>query len=150
MTLLMPMQFRIKLLLLALALSPSFAVTATAADYAGAISAYRRAHGLPAVSSDSRLGAVALKQALAMAASGTVSHSAGGNFAARVAPLRKSRAAENIGAGYLSFAEMLKQWQESRGHRANLLMAGARRVGVASVDNPKSPYRKFWAMVITD
>jgi uncharacterized protein YkwD len=150
MTLLMPMQFRIKLLLLALALSPSFAVTATAADYAGAISAYRRAHGLPAVSSDSRLGAVALKQALAMAASGTVSHSAGGNFAARVAPLRKSRAAENIGAGYLSFAEMLKQWQESSGHRANLLMAGARRVGVASVDNPKSPYRKFWAMVITD
>jgi uncharacterized protein YkwD len=150
MTLLMPAQFRIKLLLLALALSPSFAVTATAADYAGAISAYRRAHGLPAVSSDSRLGAVALKQALAMAASGTVSHSAGGNFAARVAPLRKSRAAENIGAGYLSFAEMLKQWQESSGHRANLLMAGARRVGVASVDNPKSPYRKFWAMVITD
>jgi uncharacterized protein YkwD len=150
MTLLMPMQFRIKLLLLALALSPSFAVTATAADYAGAISAYRRTHGLPAVSSDSRLGAVALKQALAMAASGTVSHSAGGNFAARVAPLRKSRAVENIGAGYLSFAEMLKQWQESSGHRANLLMAGARRVGVASVDNPKSPYRKFWAMVITD
>jgi uncharacterized protein YkwD len=150
MTLLMPMKFRIKLLLLALALSPSFAVTATAADYAGAISAYRRAHGLPAVSSDSRLGAVALKQALAMAASGTVSHSAGGNFAARVAPLRKSRAAENIGAGYLSFAEMLKQRQESSGHRANLLMAGARRVGVASVDNPKSPYRKFWAMVITD
>ena len=150
MTLLMPMQFRIKLLLLALALSPSFAVTATAADYAGAISAYRRAHGLPAVSSDSRLGAVALKQALAMAVSGTVSHSTGGNFAARVAPLRKSRAAENIGAGYLSFAEMLKQWQESSGHRANLLMAGARRVGVASVDNPKSPYRKFWAMVITD
>jgi uncharacterized protein YkwD len=64
--------------------------------------------------------------------------------------LRKSRAAENIGAGFLSFAEMLKQWQDSRGHRENLLMAGAKRVGVAAVDNPKSPYRKFWAMVITD
>jgi len=25
-----------------------------------------------------------------------------------------------------------------------------RRVGVAYVDNQKSPYRKFWAMVITD
>jgi len=25
-----------------------------------------------------------------------------------------------------------------------------RRVGVAFVDNPKSPYRKFWAMLITD
>jgi uncharacterized protein YkwD len=139
-----------KLFPLALAFSLSFIVTAAAADYAGAISAYRRAHGLPAVKSDARLAAVALSQARAMAASGSVSHSAGGNFATRVAGLRKSRAAENIGAGYLTFAEMLKQWEDSRGHRENLLMAGARRVGVASVDNPKSPYRKFWAMVITD
>ena len=150
MTPVMPTQFRIKLFLLALCFSLTFAVTATAADYAGAISAYRRAHKLPAVKLDSRLSAIALKQARAMAATGTVSHSAGGNFAARVASLRKSRAAENIGAGYLSFSEMLKQWEESSGHRGNLLMAGARRVGVASVGNPKSPYRKFWAMVITD
>lgn len=142
--------FSLKLFLLALAFSLSFAVTATADDYAGAISAYRRAHGLPAVKSDSRLGEVALKQARAMASTGTVSHSAGGNFSTRVAPLRKSRAAENIGAGFLSFSEMLKQWEDSTGHRQNLLMAGVRRVGVASVDNPKSPYRKFWAMVITD
>jgi uncharacterized protein YkwD len=137
-------------ILLALAFSLGFVVTAAAADYAGAVSAYRRAHGLPAVKSDGRLAAVALKQARAMAASGSVSHNAAGNFAMRVAPLRKSRAAENIGAGFLSFAEMLKQWEDSTGHRENLLMAGARRIGVASVDNPKSPYRKFWAMVITD
>jgi uncharacterized protein YkwD len=150
MMLIMPTQFRTKLFLLALCFSPTFAVTATAADYAGVISAYRRAHGLSAVRSDSRLGAVALKQARAMAATGTVSHSAGGYFAGRVASLRKSRAAENIGAGFLSFSEMLKQWENSAGHRENLLMAGARRVGVASVDNPKSPYRKFWAMVITN
>jgi uncharacterized protein YkwD len=139
-----------RLLVLALLFSLSFAATANADDYAGAISAYRRAHGLPAVRSDSRLSVVALKQARAMASSGTVSHSAGGNFATRVAPLRKSRAAENIGAGFLSFSEMLKQWEDSTGHRENLLMAGARRVGVASVSNPNSPYRKFWAMVITD
>jgi len=139
-----------RLLLLALSFSLSFAVTAAAADYASAISAYRRAHGLSAVRLDSRLSAVALKQARTMAANGTVSHSAGGNFVMRVASLRKSRAAENIGAGYLSFSEMLKQWQASTGHRENLLMTGARRVGVASVGNPKSPYRKFWAMVITD
>jgi len=146
----MPMQSRSKLYLLALSLSLIFAVPALAADYASEISAYRRAHGLSAVKPDSRLSAVALKQARAMASSGTVSHSAGGNFATRVADLRKSRAAENIGAGFLSFSEMLKQWEDSTGHRENLLMAGARRVGVASVDNPKSPYRKFWAMVITD
>jgi uncharacterized protein YkwD len=149
-TLFMSMQSRIKLYLLALSFGLTFVIPALAADYASEISAYRRAHGLSAVKPDSRLSAVALKQARAMASSGTVSHSAGGNFSTRVADLRKSRAAENIGAGFLSFSEMLKQWEDSTGHRANLLMAGARRVGVASVDNPKSPYRKFWAMVITD
>jgi uncharacterized protein YkwD len=146
----MPAQSRIRLFLAALLFSTSFAVPAAAADYASEISAYRRAHGLPAVKLDSRLTGVALKQARAMAATGNVSHSVGGSFPSRVAALRKSRAAENIGAGFLTFAEMLKQWEDSTGHRENLLMAGARKVGVASVDNPKSPYRKFWAMVITD
>ncbi|WP_456637781.1 CAP domain-containing protein [Bradyrhizobium sp. USDA 10063] len=135
---------------LALCLCLGAAVGAEAADYAGAISAYRRTHGLAAVKLDAKLSAMALRQAQAMAATGAVSHSAGGSFFTRVRPLRKSRAAENIGAGYLTFAEMLKQWEQSAGHRENLLMQGARRVGVAAVDNPKSPYRKFWAMVITD
>jgi uncharacterized protein YkwD len=139
-----------RLFLLVLTFGLSLAAPAGADDYAGAISAYRRAHGLSAVKPDSRLAAVALKQARAMAATGAISHSAGGSFAGRVASLRKSAAAENIGAGYLSFTEMLKEWEASTGHRANLLMAGARRVGVASVANPKSPYRKFWALVITD
>ncbi len=140
----------LKLFFATLCLGLSFIVPAMAGDYAGEISAYRRAHGLPAVKLDSRLNAVALVQARAMAASGNVSHSVGGSFSTRVAALRKSRAAENIGAGFLSFTEMLKQWEDSAGHRENLLMPGAKRIGVASVDNPKSPYRKFWAMVITD
>jgi uncharacterized protein YkwD len=146
----MPSACSIGRLLAALYVTLSFAVPAMAADYAAEISAYRRAHGLAAVKSDSRLNAVALQQARAMAASGTVSHSVAGIFPTRVAGLRKSIAAENIGAGFLSFAEMLKQWEDSAGHRENLLIVGARKVGIASVDNPKSPYRKFWAMVITD
>jgi uncharacterized protein YkwD len=125
-------------------------VPALASDYAGQISAYRRAHGLSSVRMDSRLSAVALRQARAMAATGTISHSAGGSFSSRVAPLRKSRAAENIAAGFLSFSETLKQWENSAGHRENLLMPGAKKVGVASVANARSPYRMFWAMVITD
>jgi uncharacterized protein YkwD len=100
----MPTQSRMGLLVLALSVGLCIAASAHADDYAGAISAYRRAHGLPAVRSYSHLGAVALKQAQA----------------------------------------------DSAGHRENLLMTGARRVGVASVRNPNSPYRKFWAMVITD
>jgi uncharacterized protein YkwD len=137
-------------LLLALAFGLSFAIPARASDYASEISAYRRAHGLSAVRLDSRLNEVALRQARAMASSGTVSHSAGGSFSTRVAGLRKTVAGENIGAGFRSFTEMLKQWEDSAGHRENLLMTRARKVGVASVDNPKSPYGRFWAMVITD
>jgi uncharacterized protein YkwD len=140
------MKMRIAVVGLLLGLS----MPACAGDYASQISAYRRAHGLSAVRADSKLDAAALRQAQAMAASGTISHSAAGSFSSRVAGLRKSRAAENIAAGFLSFAETLKQWQNSAGHRANLLMPGAKKVGVASVANAQSPYRMFWAMVITD
>jgi uncharacterized protein YkwD len=141
---------RIKSWLAAVCLVLGFSIPALAGDYAAEISAYRRAHGLSAVRADGRLSAVARKQAQAMASSGSISHSAAGSFSSRVAPLRKSRAAENIAAGFLSFAETLKQWKESAEHRANLLMPGAKKVGVASVANAKSPYRMFWAMVIAD
>ncbi|MET0879850.1 MAG: CAP domain-containing protein [Tardiphaga sp.] len=123
---------------------------AMASDYASQISAFRRANGLSAVTLDSKLNEVALVQAQAMSSSGKVSHEVAGPFPARVAKLRKSKAAENIAAGFLTFPETLKQWEDSAGHRANLLMTGARKVGVASVANAKSPYRMFWAMVISD
>jgi uncharacterized protein YkwD len=147
---LMRTRFSVRLLLLTCSLGLGLSTAARASDYASAISAYRHAHGLPKVRLDSRLSAVALKQAQAMAVTGSISHSAAGSFEFRVASLRKSRAAENIGAGYISFSEMLRQWEDSAGHRQNLLMSGARSVGVASVANARSPYRKFWAMVITD
>jgi len=139
-----------KMWVAAVGLALVLSVPAVASDYASQISAYRRAHGLSAVRADGKLSAVALRQAQAMASSGTISHTAAGSFSSRVAPLRKSRAAENIAAGFLSFAETLKQWENSAGHRANLLMPGAKKVGVASVANAASPYRMFWAMVITD
>ncbi|MBR0873600.1 CAP domain-containing protein [Bradyrhizobium tropiciagri] len=136
--------------ILALGLLLGLSTAANSADYAGAISAYRRSQGMPVVRLDAKLNAMALQQAQAMSASGSVSHSAGGSFFTRIKPLKKQRAAENIGAGFISFAEMLKQWENSAGHRENLLMPGAKRVGVAFVDNAKSPYRRFWAMLITD
>lgn len=128
----------------------SFAGPARADSIAGQVSAYRKAHGLTAVQIDGRLNALALQQAQAMAARESVSHTAGGLFQTRVAGLRRRLAAENIAAGFLTFGETLKQWEDSAGHRENLLMVGARRIGVASVSKPSSPYRRFWAMIITD
>ena len=128
----------------------SFASMAHADSIAGQVSAYRRAHGLTTVRMDGRLNALALQQAQAMAARESVSHTAGGLFQTRVAGLRRRLAAENIAAGFFTFGETLKQWEDSAGHRENLLMVGARRIGVASVSKPSSPYRRFWAMIITD
>ncbi len=141
---------RLKALAVATILVAGSFAPAMAADYASQISAFRRAHGLSAVTIDSKLNQVALVQAQAMSASGKVSHEVAGLFPVRVAKLRKSKAAENIAAGFLTFPETLKQWEDSAGHRENLLMPGAKKVGVASVANARSPYRMFWAMVITD
>ena len=136
--------------LLALIALTSLTMPAMAADYASQISAYRRAHGLSAVKIDARLNAVALQQARAMASHGVVSHTVAGLFPVRIAKLRKRLAAENIAAGFATFPETLKQWENSTGHRENLLMVGAHKVGIASAINRRSPYGVFWAMVITD
>jgi uncharacterized protein YkwD len=139
-----------KTLLITITLALSATTPGFAADYASQISAYRRAHNMSVVTIDGKLNAFALTQAQAMSNSGKVGHEVGGVFSTRVAKLRKMKAAENIAAGFLTFSETLKEWEASAGHRENLLMPGARKVGVASVSNPGSPYRKFWAMVITD
>ena len=82
-----------KLLFLALTFVLGITTAASAADYSGSISAYRRANHMPAVKLDAKLNAMALKQAQAMSATGSVSHSAGGSFFTRIAPLKKQRAA---------------------------------------------------------
>ena len=125
--------------LLALIALISLTMPAMAADYASQISAYRRAHGLSAVKIDARLNAVALQQARAMASHGVVSHTVAGLFPVRIAKLRKRLAAENIAAGFATFPETLKQWENSTGHRENLLMVGAHKVGIASAINRRSP-----------
>jgi uncharacterized protein YkwD len=124
--------------------------SASAENYASQISRYRRAHGQSAVKADAHLAAIAMRQARAMSAAGKISHFVAGSFVSRIGNLRNGKAAENLAAGFLTFRETMKQWENSPGHRENLLMPGARKVGVASVRNPGSPYGMFWAMVITD
>jgi uncharacterized protein YkwD len=51
-----------------------------------------------------------------------------------------SRAAENIAYGYNDFPSTLKQWINSAGHRANLLLHGAKWIGVAHARNSKRTY----------
>jgi hypothetical protein len=111
------------------------------------ISDFRLKHGEKRVTLDATLTRIAHDQAQAMAAKDQLDHDVLGRFTSRVEPARAGRAAENIAYGYESFPKTLDQWINSPGHRKNLLLAGATRVGVASVKSAKTG-RMYWAMVI--
>jgi hypothetical protein len=111
------------------------------------ISGFRLKHGEVRVVRDATLDRIALDQARAMAAKNDLSHEALGPFNRRVAPAGAGRAAENIAYGYESFEKTLGQWIDSSGHRKNLLLHNASRVGVASAKDA-SGKRTYWAMVI--
>ena len=111
------------------------------------ISAFRLKHGEVRVVRDATLDRIALEQARAMAAKNDLSHDVLGPFNRRVAPARAGRAAENIAYGYDSFEKTLGQWIDSSGHRSNLLLHNASRVGIASARDA-SGKRTYWAMVI--
>ena len=132
------------LLLLAL---PASTIAAAAASPAQLISEFRLKHGEGTVTIDATLNAVALDQARAMAAKDTLDHDVLGSFTSRIARAKAGRAAENIAYGYDSFEKTLGQWITSSGHRANLLLPKATRVGVASATSTTT-HRTYWAMAI--
>jgi hypothetical protein len=123
---------------------PAIAQSAIPAEL---ISNYRLQNGEGRVSMDPTLNRIAHQQAAAMAEKDVLDHGVLGSFSSRVASSGSDRAAENIAYGYDSFAKTLSQWIESSGHRRNLLMSGASRVGVASAKSSKTG-RTYWAMVI--
>ncbi|MGQ0684096.1 CAP domain-containing protein [Bradyrhizobium sp.] len=123
------------------------AAPAAAESPAELVSSFRLKHGEVRVVRDATLDRIALEQARAMAAKDNLSHDALGPFNKRVAPARAGRAAENIAYGYDSFEKTLGQWIDSSGHRRNLMLHKASRVGIASAKNA-SGKRTYWAMVI--
>ena len=124
--------------------SPSAALSASPAEE---ISTFRVSKGLGRVTMDSTLNRISQEQATAMAAKDVLDHGVAGSFSSRVASLGPRHAAENIAYGHDSFTRTLDQWINSSGHRQNLLMQGASRVGVASAKSSTSG-RTYWAMVI--
>ena len=132
--------------LLVLALLSS-GLAAAESSPAEMISDFRLKHGERRVTVDTTLNRIALEQAKAMAAKDTLDHDVLGSFSSRIAPSRSGRAAENIAYGYDSFEKTLDQWIASNGHRKNLLLSRASRVGVASATSTVS-HRTYWAMEI--
>ncbi|WP_454619052.1 CAP domain-containing protein [Bradyrhizobium cenepequi] len=120
---------------------------ARAESPAAMISGYRAQHGEGRVVLDATLTRIAHEQAAAMAAKDQLDHDVLGPFNARIRPAGAGRAAENIAYGYDGFPKTLGQWINSSGHRRNLLLHNASRVGVASVKSSATG-RTYWAMVI--
>jgi len=117
---------------------------------ASMISGYRANNGLGAVTLDPELMRLAQSQAEVMAKRDKVDHAAGKPFTARLkeAGYSVSIAAENISAGYHTLAEAFSGWRDSPPHRANMLLNGATRIGIAAVYTPKSKYKVYWALIL--
>jgi uncharacterized protein YkwD len=121
-----------------------------AAAAASMISGYRTNNGLAAVTLDPELTQLAEAQAAIMAKRDRLDHAAGRPFVVRLkaSGYDAKLAAENIGAGYHTLAEAFSGWRDSPPHRANMLLAGATRIGIAAVYTPASKYKVYWALIL--
>ncbi|HKS85525.1 MAG TPA: CAP domain-containing protein [Pseudolabrys sp.] len=129
---------------------PGAELDATAA--ASMITGYRANNGLPAVVLDQELMRLAKEQAEIMAKRDKLDHGAGKPFVQRlkISGYDAKRAAENIGAGYHTLAEAFSGWRDSSPHRANMLLAGATRMGIAAVYTPTSKYKVYWSLILAE
>lgn len=123
-----------------------------AAAAASMISGYRANNGLPAVALDPELMRLAQAQAEVMAKRDKLDHSAGKPFVQRLkaSGYDARTAAENISAGYHTLAEAFSGWRDSSPHRANMLLAGATRMGIAAVYTPASKYKVYWSLIVAE
>ena len=119
---------------------------------ASMISGYRSNNGLPAVTLDPELTRLAEAQAAIMAKRDKLDHNAGKPFVVRLkaSGYDAKTAAENIGAGYHSLAEAFSGWRDSSPHRANMLLKGATRMGIAAIYTPASKYKVYWALILAE
>ncbi|HXX08742.1 MAG TPA: CAP domain-containing protein [Pseudolabrys sp.] len=123
-----------------------------AAAAASMISGYRTNNGLPTVELDPELMRLAQAQAEIMAKKDKLDHGAGKPFVQRLkaSGYDAKRAAENISAGYHTLAEAFSGWRDSNPHRANMLLGGATRMGIAAVYTPASKYKVYWSLILAE
>lgn len=117
-----------------------------------AISIYRAARGLSTVALDPRLQRVAQIQAEAMAAADELSHDVDGALPRRLARggVDRSAAIENVSAGYSTLESAILSWKRSPHHNENLLFPPMRRMGIAAASAPRTRYKTFWSLVMTN
>ncbi len=114
------------------------------------VNAFRTKNGRQPVVLDARLSRAAAMQSQDQAKRSSIGHygsdgSKPKDRAAR-AGYHAKIAAENVAAGQKSFSDVLRGWEESSGHRSNLLRPDVSAAGVAMAKSEGG--RAYWTLVL--
>ncbi|MBI1386520.1 MAG: CAP domain-containing protein [Rhizobiales bacterium] len=116
------------------------------------INGYRKAHGLGPLKLHPQLVRAAKDHSADLARFDRISHygSDGSNPWDRIRrtgyPARV--AAENVGTGQATIAEVFEGWKESEAHNRNLLLKDAHHAGIALVRDERTEFKTFWTLVL--
>ena len=115
-----------------------------------AVNAFRAKHGRSQVVLDERLSRAAATQSQNQANRSWIGHSGPDGSKAKDraarAGYRAKIASENVASGQKSFADVMRSWEGSSGHRTNLLRPEVVAIGVAMAKNGSG--RPYWTLVL--
>ena len=114
------------------------------------VNSFRVANGVKALVLDERLSRAASMQSQAQAKSGWIGHygpsgSTPKDRAAR-AGYHAKIASENVASGQKSFGDAMHFWEESPGHRTNLLRPNVTAIGVGMAKTSRG--HPYWTLVL--
>lgn len=116
------------------------------------INDYRASKGLGPLMLDERLARAARRHSVDLASLDRLDHKGSDGSdpwqRAREAGFQPRVAAENVGAGQRSIAEVIDGWRNSPGHDRNLLLPDATHMGIALEVNPRTKFGTFWTLVL--
>jgi uncharacterized protein YkwD len=122
-----------------------------------AVNQTRQSHGLAALRPSPALQRAAQAQAQDLAARGVLEHenAAGDGLGVRLGQVGYAfaTAAENLALGQSSPDDVVADWMQSSGHRANLLLedateAGAIRVDGKEINSPPNTRPIYWVLIV--
>ncbi len=113
---------------------------------------FRKSQGLQPLTLNQNLNTAASALAADMARHDRLSHSGpnGADLAKRLkaAGYAYAVAAENVGVGQQSLAELIGEWKKSASESQNLLLPDAKQMGIAYRYRPESALKTFWTLII--
>jgi uncharacterized protein YkwD len=113
---------------------------------------YRRLNGLAPLAPVKSLDRAAMALSADMAKHNQLSHTGphGANLAKRLKAAGYSfgLAAENIGAGQSTLAELIETWKNDPSQSRNLLIPDATQMGIAYKYRPDTNFKTFWTLVV--